>query len=133
MIYKLYILVRIFDYSYMHHVVTILLLHTCICNVAALDIAALLTTISTATTTDAIRDAMTQLDDLIAAYTSVDQTELLDACQWYHDYVGLTLDDGTCYNRASYVDLDCDHIVEYMTKLEVITWYTYCAAAAGHR
>ena len=101
--------------------------------VAALDIAALLTTISTATTTDAIRDAMTQLDDLIAAYTSVDQTELLDACQWYHDYVGLTLDDGTCYNRASYVDLDCDHIVEYMTKLEVITWYTYCAAAAGHR
>ena len=114
----------------MHHVVTILQLH--ICNVAALDIAALLTTISTATTTDDIRDAMTQLDDLIAAYTSVDQTQLLDACKWYHDYVGLTLDDGTCYNRASYVDLDCDHIVEYMTKLEVIT-YTYCAAAAGPR
>ena len=101
-------------------------------NLAALptDIAALLTTITTATNTDVIRDAMTQLDDLITAYNSVDQTELLDACKWYHDYVGWTRDDGTCYNLASYVDHDCDHIVEYMAKLEVITWYS---ASACHR
>ena len=64
---------------------------------------------------------MEELEDRIANYTSTDETAVLAACKWYHNHIGYTYDDGSCYNVAGYVDEDCDKYLEYQAKLEVLS------------